>query len=260
MVLRRELLGLAASGVDDADRVVGEVGQLDDACPPGRTSPVRWKPCTRSWRPRAWASRHAGRQRRWSREHRSDGPGRPQTHPRAERRCTMANAPRSPTACRSPSTGCLSSPPSSGRRQTPSPSRVANGPYAFAAGVIASIEHGVDHRGGPAGQQRARPQGRVAGSAVITPLLRVAGAEGGGVGERQHGPVDHGQQQTAPPHGVRSGGGGRTAEQVEQRPQRAGPSRWPGVTPLEVGSARASPARPAVNYRQRSASTERRCH
>lgn len=64
---------------------------------------------------------------------------------------------------------------------------------------------------------------------MVSPLLAVAGAHRGGVGDRQHGPVDHGQQQAPPPYGLCGGGGRGTAQQVEQRAQGCGTQPLPGL-------------------------------
>jgi hypothetical protein len=78
---------------------------------------------------------------------------------------------------------------------------------------------------------------------VVTPLFAVTGPHRLGVGYRHRGPVDHRHQQTPPAHGVVRRGGGRAAQQIEQRPQRRGPEPLPGFAQRARG--RLGQAQPA---------------
>ena len=110
-------------------------------------------------------------------------------------------------------------------------------------------EYDVDDGAGAARDYREQPHHRIPGTAVRAALATVCGQVGAAVGHGQRRAVNRADQQSPPPR--RSGG--RTGEQLEQRPQRSrpdpaaglgqrGPARLATLAPCKPATSRATPA------------------
>jgi hypothetical protein len=90
-------------------------------------------------------------------------------------------------------------------------------------------EHRVDDRPGSARNQGDQADLGIPSSAVLAPVLPQMRGGSRRVGHIQHGPVDRGHQHATPPHPGRADPGGRTAQQIEQHPQRCDTDPDPGL-------------------------------